>query len=212
MAYDMKDSGEREEFEGGAVRDRREGKGRYDLLSPFGLRRCAIVAEKGAAKYGDRNWEQGMPITRMLDSAIRHLYQALAREDDEDHLAHAMWNCMAAIHMEELRPPLDNRPYYSMGMSEVKERLERMFDPEEQTQEEFDAQTARERDALSEAALAQRSAEYDAALEFDEEEERNADSAEHKIPKAKLDDYRAVKERLDEAVAAHREEQYKDQD
>ena len=32
--YVIHDSGTREEFPSGMVRDRREGKGRYDLLSP----------------------------------------------------------------------------------------------------------------------------------------------------------------------------------
>lgn len=47
----VKDSGRREEFTGGAVRDVREGKGRYDLISPIAMRRLALVYEKGANKY-----------------------------------------------------------------------------------------------------------------------------------------------------------------
>jgi hypothetical protein len=108
--FEMKDSGERESFGTGAVRDIREGKGRYDLISPFALKRLAIVYEKGAAKYSNRNWEKGMPHTRYYDSAIRHLQQWMMGDTDEDHLAHAMWNCAALIHMSETHPQLDDRP------------------------------------------------------------------------------------------------------
>jgi hypothetical protein len=95
------DSGVREEFATGSVRDTRIGKGRYDLLSPIALRRLARHTENGAVKYGDRNWEKGQYVSRYLDSAIRHLYCYLGGARDEDHLAAVMWNAMAAIHTEE---------------------------------------------------------------------------------------------------------------
>ena len=100
--YEMKDSGVREEFSTGAVRDTRDGKGRYDLISPFAIKRLALVLEKGAAKYTARNWEKGWPLTRTLDSAIRHMYQYIEGKNDEDHLGHAMFNVMAAMHFEEM--------------------------------------------------------------------------------------------------------------
>ncbi len=97
----VQDSGEREEFDTGSVRDTRKGKGRYDLVSPIGLRRLAVHYENGAAKYGDKNWEKGQPVSRYLDSAIRHLYSYLAGSRDEDHLAAVAWNAFAAIHTIE---------------------------------------------------------------------------------------------------------------
>lgn len=114
--FQLKDSGHRQTFDSGAQRDRQVGKGRYDLISPFALHRLALIAENGAIKYEDRNWEKGMPITRFIDSAKRHLNQALAGKIDEDHLAQAMWNCHAAIHILEmirrgkLDKKLDDRP------------------------------------------------------------------------------------------------------
>ena len=109
--YVIHDSGKREEFPSGMVRDRREGKGRYDLISPFALRRLAGVYERGAVKYDERNWEKGAPYCRFLDSALRHIEQYLARETDEDHLAQAAWNLFAIMHFEELgRTDLDDRP------------------------------------------------------------------------------------------------------
>lgn len=94
-------SGAREKFATGSVRDTRAGKGRYDLITPIGLKRLAQHYENGAAKYGDRNWERGQPVSRFLDSALRHLYAHLGGDRSEDHLAAAAWNCLGAIHMEQ---------------------------------------------------------------------------------------------------------------
>ncbi len=95
------DSGQRQSFATGSVRDTRAGKGRYDLISPLALRRLARHYENGAVKYGDRNWEKGQQIMRYIDSAIRHLYAYVEGKRDEDHLAAAMWNAAGAIHTEE---------------------------------------------------------------------------------------------------------------
>jgi len=111
--YVTTDLGRREYFRSGMVRDVREGKGRYDLISPYALRRLAQVYERGSLKYSDRNWEKGAPFCRFLDSALRHIEQYLMRESDEDHLAQAAWNLFAIIHFEELgRADLDDRPKY----------------------------------------------------------------------------------------------------
>lgn len=96
----VKDSGVRESFDTGSVRDSRAGKGRYDLLPTRAIRRVARHFEAGAAKYGDRNWEKGQPISRYLDSALRHTFNHLEGQRDEDHLAAAAWNILAAIETE----------------------------------------------------------------------------------------------------------------
>lgn len=98
----VKDSGTHEEFPTGSKRDTREGKGRYDLITPIGLKRLAVHYENGAKKYGDHNWEKGQPVSRYLDSAARHLYQYLAGQREEDHLAAVAWNAFAAIHTIEM--------------------------------------------------------------------------------------------------------------
>lgn len=97
----VKDSGKRESFATGSRRDTREGKGRYDLIPPVGIKRLAVHFENGAKKYGDRNWEKGQPVSRYLDSGIRHFYAYLAGDRSEDHLAAAAWNALAAIHTTE---------------------------------------------------------------------------------------------------------------
>lgn len=101
MPYELKDSGVREEFETGSRRDTRAGKGRYDLLPPRAMRRLAQVFEAGGAKYGDRNWERGQPLSRFLDSGIRHAFDWLEGKGDEDHLAQAVWNLLCAMETQE---------------------------------------------------------------------------------------------------------------
>ena len=96
-----KDSGEREDFATGSRRDTRVGKGRYDLLPPEGIRRLAQLYERGAEKYGDRNWEKGQPVSRYLDSLLRHTFAVLEGEQTEDHLAAIAWNALGAITTQE---------------------------------------------------------------------------------------------------------------
>ena len=98
----VKDSGKREDFSTGSRRDSRDGKGRYDLLSPHATRRDAKHMENGAKKYGDRNWEKGQPFSRFLDSAERHLNCFKEGKTDEDHLAAARWNLGCIVHFQEL--------------------------------------------------------------------------------------------------------------
>lgn len=92
--------GEIREFASGARRNNAKGKGRYDLISPAGLRRLAIRYEEGATAHGERNWEKGIPMSSLLDSAARHIYEYLDGKRNEDHLAAAAWNIFAAMHFE----------------------------------------------------------------------------------------------------------------
>ena len=67
---EIKDSGERTQFQSGAVRDMHEGKGRCDLLPMCVMLRLARHYEAGAKKYDDRNWEKGIPAHSFADSAL----------------------------------------------------------------------------------------------------------------------------------------------
>ena len=106
----IKDSGNRTEFSTGAVRDMHEGKGRCDLLPPLALLRLARHFESGAVKYGDRNWEKGIPCHSFIDSALRHLFKYMGGQTDEDHLAAALWNIMCLAETEEKRPEMMDIP------------------------------------------------------------------------------------------------------
>lgn len=82
------------------------------------MRRLCKHLENGAEKYGDRNWELGQPLSRFLDSALRHIYKYMEGYRDEDHLAAAAWNIQGIIHVEEmiergvLDVELDDLPNY----------------------------------------------------------------------------------------------------
>jgi len=97
-------------FATGAVRGADAENVRFDLITPIGLRRLAETCAEGAKKYGDHNWEDGMPASVMLNHAIRHAYLWLAGDNSEDHLAHAAWNLLAVCHFEETMPEMIDIP------------------------------------------------------------------------------------------------------
>jgi len=107
---EIKDSGNRTEFDTGAVRDMHEGKGRYDLIPWDAVHELAIHCEQGAIKYGERNVEKGIPIHSLIDSATRHLSCYLRGMNDEPHLRAALWNVAFAIWMEQNRPEMQDIP------------------------------------------------------------------------------------------------------
>jgi len=94
-------------FATGAVRSSDAEATRYDLISPIGLEAVARTCAEGAAKYSDYNWERGMPVGDLLNHALRHIYRYLAGDRSEDHLPHAAWGLLAAIHSEALWPELN---------------------------------------------------------------------------------------------------------
>lgn len=99
--YTLKDSGKRKKYLAGAVRDLATGKGRFDLIPPEVMKAYAIHLEKGARKYADRNWEKGIPLSRFLDSAQRHLNQYLMGDVDENHLYAWLWNVCGFVTTKE---------------------------------------------------------------------------------------------------------------
>lgn len=110
------DSGKRQEFGTGAVRDTQEGKGRFDLLPYYAITRLAQHFENGAKKYQDENWRHGIPLRRYLDSILRHAFKFLGGSQDEDHLSAVMWNAACLLETQEmiklgiLPKELDNLP------------------------------------------------------------------------------------------------------
>jgi hypothetical protein len=97
MSYVTKDSGQRQEFSTGSRRDTQEGKPRFDLVPVIPLKRLADLYARGAAKYGDHNWQKGQPISRYYGSLLRHVYAWAAGDDDEDHLIAASWNAFSIV-------------------------------------------------------------------------------------------------------------------
>jgi hypothetical protein len=153
----IKDSGERREFDTGAVRDIQEGKGRCDLmpldvvatylndlvilqiesfrqtrgihylfnaLDAFrdadarDLGECVVIDpydmflevskhfEEGAKKYGECNWQKGIPVHCYIDSAVRHYLKYRRGDKDEPHDRAFVWNILCCawtlIHKPEM--------------------------------------------------------------------------------------------------------------
>jgi hypothetical protein len=154
------DSGERREFDTGAVRDIQEGKGRCDLMpldvvaelyrrflpeyeidevfeelylftetgdikhlydtlahrEPFPdsfnymFLEVSKHFEEGAKKYGEHNWQKGIPVRCYIDSAIRHYLKWHRGDHDEPHDRAFCWNIMCAIWTCEHKPELNCYP------------------------------------------------------------------------------------------------------
>lgn len=103
--YVTKDSGQRQEYASGMRRDVQQGKPRFDLIFPEGvayddqlLTRFAGLLERGAAKYGDNNWQLAdseEELKRFRASGLRHMIQWACGETDEDHATAVIFNLMA---------------------------------------------------------------------------------------------------------------------
>ena len=152
------DSGERREFETGAVRDIQEGKGRCDLMPlrvlasiwrtfdtavehigvdkakvfdhiadfqdtgdtrnlelavhhfvgyldwPTAFLEVAKHFEEGAEKYGENNWQKGLPVHCYIDSAVRHYLKWLRGDKDEPHDRAFVWNLLCCIWEVDFSP------------------------------------------------------------------------------------------------------------
>lgn len=102
--FETKDSGEREEFASGMVRDTQEDKPLYTLIPTFMMKRWAELMMRGAVKYGRDNWKKASgeeEKQRFKDSAYRHFIQWLNGEKDEDHAAAVFFNIAGAEHVDE---------------------------------------------------------------------------------------------------------------
>ncbi len=106
---------DKETFSTGAQRDTQTSKLRYDLIPIGALEALAKVYTDGAVKYGDNNWQKGMPFKRVYASLLRHVFAWAAGDTTERHMANAAWNCFALLHYEDmvelgvLPPELDDR-------------------------------------------------------------------------------------------------------
>ena len=154
----IKDSGDRKQFESGAVRDVAEGKGRCDLLPldvvsellssvvldmihdfiktgdevwllraarSFGdtvflspssmILEVAVHFEEGCEKYGERNWEKGLPLHCYIDSAVRHYLKYVRGDDDERHDRAFVWNLLCAVWTIWNRPEMIDIAFEEVG-------------------------------------------------------------------------------------------------
>ena len=111
MGFEIKDSGERKEFESGMVRDTGRDKPRYFrcLAGPM-LQRWAEHLHKGQKKYSDvsigvSNWTLAKgeeELQRFKESALDHMIDWLNGKVDEDHGAAVFFNINGAEYVKEV--------------------------------------------------------------------------------------------------------------
>lgn len=109
MEFDIKDSGKREEFKSGMVRDTGD-KPRFlrIFVGPM-TQRWAEHLHKGAKKYPDvkpgvPNWTLAtgeMELQRFKESALDHMVKWLNGLTDEDHAAAVFFNINGAEYAKE---------------------------------------------------------------------------------------------------------------
>jgi hypothetical protein len=75
------------------------------------LLEVSIHFEEGCKKYGERNWQKGIPLHSFVDSAIRHYLKFLRGDDDERHDRAFLWNILCAMWTVRNKPELDDIPH-----------------------------------------------------------------------------------------------------
>lgn len=53
--------------------------------------------EEGSLKYGENNWQKGLPVSCYIDSCARHYIKWLRGDHDEPHHKAVIWNLMCCI-------------------------------------------------------------------------------------------------------------------
>ena len=100
-------------FKSGATRSEDAEGERYDLISPFAMKRLAVIMAEGAKTHGNANWEKGVPLDATLNHLERHLQMWKMEKKSgkklgkDDHMAKVAWGAFAILHYEEVGP-VDN--------------------------------------------------------------------------------------------------------
>ena len=82
----------------------------------FGDRYTAILEvakhyEDGCRKYGERNWEKGIPLHCYVDSGVRHYIKLMRGDNDEPHDRAFLWNMFGALWTQDNKPELIDLPF-----------------------------------------------------------------------------------------------------
>lgn len=70
---------------------------RYYDCTPTMFLEVSKHFEDGAKKYGENNWQKGIPVNCYIDSAVRHYLKWLRGDKDEPHDRAFVWNLMCCI-------------------------------------------------------------------------------------------------------------------
>ena len=75
--------------------------------------------KQGAEKYGERNWEKGIPLHSYIDSGVRHFLKHIDGQTDERHDRAFVWNMLGAIWTMEHKPEMIDIPFELIGGKNV---------------------------------------------------------------------------------------------
>lgn len=67
--------------------------------------------EDGCNKYGERNWEKGIPLHCYIDSGVRHYIKWLRGDEDEPHDRAFLWNMLGALWTHGYHPEFCDLPF-----------------------------------------------------------------------------------------------------
>lgn len=67
--------------------------------------------EDGCQKYGERNWEKGIPLHCYVDSGVRHYLKVCRGDDDEPHDRAFVWNMLGLLWTLNHHPELNDLPF-----------------------------------------------------------------------------------------------------
>lgn len=67
--------------------------------------------EEGAKKYGEYNWQKGIPTHCYIDSAVRHYLKWARGDNDEPHDRAFVWNILCCIWTCKHKPELNDYPF-----------------------------------------------------------------------------------------------------
>lgn len=113
----LEDSGNRQQFDTGAVRDVSTNKPRFDLIPINAITRLAYLYARGAIKYESWNWSRGMPFSRFIASMMRHLHKFILQDNKEDNLAAIVFNGFSIMHFQEIGADELDDLYHYKGQS-----------------------------------------------------------------------------------------------
>ena len=90
------------------------GKLEWSLVDFDSLEGLVKVLEYGAQKYARNNCKKGMPVTKVSESLMRHLFAFLRGEDVDPesgcrHISHVMCNAMFIEYIMREKPHYDDR-------------------------------------------------------------------------------------------------------
>ena len=80
----------------------------YDHLTSTMFLEVAKHFEAGAQKYGEWNWQKGIPTHCYVDSAVRHYLKYLRGDNDEPHDRAFVWNIICCIWTCQNKPELND--------------------------------------------------------------------------------------------------------